>query len=62
VYTDPRAVALRVERALLARPRLAMDGRHRDVLAGILSEVVAEVGVRVGALLDHVRRGVAPGR
>jgi hypothetical protein len=61
-YTDPRAVAVRVERALLSRPRLALGGGHADVLAAVLGDVLADVRVRAGALLDHVRRGVAPPR
>ncbi|HXJ80277.1 MAG TPA: hypothetical protein VMS64_16550 [Candidatus Methylomirabilis sp.] len=61
-YADPRTVATRVQRALLARPRLALDGRHVDVLMDVLDDVAADVRVRAGALLDHVRRGVAPAR
>jgi len=61
-YTDPRAVAARVERALLRRPRLALGGEHEGVLARVLGDVDAEVRVRAGALLDHVRRGVGPPR
>jgi hypothetical protein len=59
LYTDPRAVAGRVERALLSRPLLALGGGDADVLAAVLGDVVADVRISAGALLDHVRLGVA---
>jgi len=58
-YADPRAVAVRVHRALLLRPRLALDGGHIDVLVNVLGDVASTVRVHAGALLDHVRRGLA---
>jgi hypothetical protein len=57
-YTDPSAVATRVARALLSRPRLALDASHEDVLADVLGDVAAEVRACAGRLLDHVRRGI----
>jgi hypothetical protein len=59
-YGDPRAVAGRVERALLSRPRLALAPGHTEVLADVLGDLVAQVRARADALLDHVRRRVTP--
>jgi hypothetical protein len=57
-YADPRAVAARVERALLSRPRLALHGGQADVLAAVLADVAADVRERARSLLDEVRRGL----
>jgi hypothetical protein len=55
-YADPGAVAVRVERALRSRPRLALAGEHADALAAVLGDVAADVRGRAPALLDHVCR------
>jgi hypothetical protein len=55
-YADPRAVAVRVERALLSRPRLTLRAGCADALAAVLGDVAADVRGRAPALLDHVCR------
>lgn len=57
-YADPRAVAARVERALVSRPRLALHEGQADVLAAVLANVVTDVRGRARSLLDEVRRGL----
>lgn len=57
-YTDPRAVATRVERALSSRPLLALGGEGADLLADVLADVAADVHERAPSLLADVRRGL----
>jgi hypothetical protein len=58
-YTDPGAVADRVERAIASRPLLALAGGDADVLVAVLADVAAEVRARAASLLDDVRRGLS---
>jgi len=57
-YTDPRAVADRVGRALAPRPLLALAAGDADVLVIVLADVAADVRARAASLLDDVRRGL----
>ena len=59
-YADPRFVAARVERALAARPRLAVPASHFTALETVLTEVAEEIRERAATLIDTVRRSLPP--
>jgi hypothetical protein len=50
---DPAQVGLRVARALVPRPRLALDSRDPAIVADWLAEIVADVAAAAPRLLEE---------